>query len=316
MEIVVFGAGVQGTLYAVRLARAGHSVTLIARGQRAAELRRGGAVIRDAATGRSLSVDLPVLEVLPADVRAELCFVFVRREQMDSALDALEKAKALGRFVWIVNHACGSDRIRQTLGPQRVVLGFPGAAGSIQDGVDVYADIPEQATVIEASAPDVVEVLRGAGFRTRMVRDMDAWLVRHAVMITVIACAILDQGGSARRVGANRTLVRDMILAIREGWSALDRLRVAGAPLALRAIFCWVPLPFATHYWSRLLESDRGEVYFAQHTRRSVDEIRALAADVKLLIPDPNCAPHLYKLYSVLRSDAAEEADAKQRRKE
>ena len=35
MTIVILGAGVQGTLYGVRLARAGHSVTFVARGKRA-----------------------------------------------------------------------------------------------------------------------------------------------------------------------------------------------------------------------------------------------------------------------------------------
>jgi ketopantoate reductase len=48
VNIVVFGAGMQGTLYGVRLASAGHRVILVARGQRAAELRRRGAVIEHA----------------------------------------------------------------------------------------------------------------------------------------------------------------------------------------------------------------------------------------------------------------------------
>jgi 2-dehydropantoate 2-reductase len=304
MNIVVFGAGVQGTLYAVRLARAGHSVKLIARDRRADELRRMGAVIRDSATGRSDSVHLPVYDVLPNDLRADLCFVFVRREQIDASLDALTRAKAVDRFVWMVNHACGSEQIRQGLGNNRVVLGFPGAAGSIQDGIDVYLDIPEQPTVIEASAPDVVTLLRGAGFKTRQVLDMDAWLMRHAVMITAIACAILARGGSALEVGSDRALVQDMILAIREGWRVLDGLHLAAAPLALRAIFSWVPLHFATQYWSRLLGSDRGEVYFAHHTRRSVNEIRALVADVTVLISNPNRAPRLSSLYSVLQTES------------
>jgi 2-dehydropantoate 2-reductase len=259
-----------------------------------------GAVISNLATGRSESLNLPVLEVLPDDLRADLCFVFVRREQINAALDCLARAKAVGRFVWMVNHACGSEPISRRLGRARTVLGFPGAAGSVHDGIDVYLDIPEQATVVEASAPDVAKLLRLAGFRTREVHDMDAWLIRHAVMITTIACAILSRDGSARRVGADRLLVQEVILAIREGWRALDGLRLAPAPIGLRMIFVWVPLPIATWYWRHLLGDGRGEIYFAQHTRRSIDEVRALAADVKMWVTDPNRAPHLYQLYSVL----------------
>jgi 2-dehydropantoate 2-reductase len=84
MEIVVFGAGVQGTLYAERLARVGHHVTIIARGRRAGELRRLGAVIRNATSGQTDSFSLPVEETLPNDLRAALCFVFVRRERICS----------------------------------------------------------------------------------------------------------------------------------------------------------------------------------------------------------------------------------------
>ena len=45
MRIMIVGAGVQGTLYGVRLARTGHCVTLIARGRRLEELRERGAAI-------------------------------------------------------------------------------------------------------------------------------------------------------------------------------------------------------------------------------------------------------------------------------
>jgi 2-dehydropantoate 2-reductase len=300
MNIIVFGAGMQGTLYAVRLAQAGHEVTLIARGRRSEELRGMGAVIQNLETGTREAVNLPVLEEVPENLRADFCFVFVRREQIDAALDDLIRAKGVDRIVWMVNHACGSEPISQRLGCTRTVLGFPGTAGAIQDGIDRYVDIPEQATVVEASAPEVAKLLRAAGFRTQEVRDMDAWLKRHAVMITAIGCAILARDGSAYLVGADRLLVKEVILAIREGWRALDGLQVAAASLRLRMIFVWIPLSISTRYWSGLLGDGRGEIYFAQHTRRSICEIRALAKDVTMWVSNPNDAQHLYKLYSVL----------------
>jgi hypothetical protein len=58
MRIMILGAGVQGTLYGVRLARAGHDVTLIARGKRVEELRQRGAVIEDALSIPSCSASL------------------------------------------------------------------------------------------------------------------------------------------------------------------------------------------------------------------------------------------------------------------
>jgi ketopantoate reductase len=60
LRIVVLGAGVQGTVFGVRLANAGHRVTLISRPERAIELRQGGATIQDLKTMRVCTKVLPM----------------------------------------------------------------------------------------------------------------------------------------------------------------------------------------------------------------------------------------------------------------
>ena len=72
---MILGAGVQGTLYAVRLARAGHDMTVIARGTRAAELRRQGAIIEEALNSRTDILQLPIIERLSPGVQADVCLV-------------------------------------------------------------------------------------------------------------------------------------------------------------------------------------------------------------------------------------------------
>jgi 2-dehydropantoate 2-reductase len=102
MTIVNLGAGVQGTLFGVRLARAGHSVTLVARGNHAAELRAQGAAIRDAITGRSDAILLTVVERLASDTCADLCFVLLRCEQPEGVLPELRAASATdGSSSWL-----------------------------------------------------------------------------------------------------------------------------------------------------------------------------------------------------------------------
>ena len=85
----------QGTLYGVRLAQAGHAVTLIARGHRAEELRRHGAIIEHVLTGRREAMQLSLAEALTADLHADLCLVTVRREQLESVIPALSGARWL-----------------------------------------------------------------------------------------------------------------------------------------------------------------------------------------------------------------------------
>lgn len=309
MNIVVLGAGVQGTFYGVRLARAGRDVTLVARGVRAAELRNRGAAIRDALSGQSDVANLPVIDRLAADTIADLCLISVRREQMDDALPDLMAAIRVARFVFLVNHANGSEGLYASLGRRRVILGFPGAAGGIEDGVDRYVEVAEQPTAIETGAPDVAAIIRAAGFRVQVITDMDSWLRRHAVFVTAIAGALYRVDGDPNRLARDSRLVRTFILAIREGWAALDRRGVSPPPLPLRVILLWVPLPFAIAYWRRLMRSSRGEMYFALHTRHAPNELAALAADVRSFIENDAVA-HLRSLYGAIDEAAARSCGA------
>ena len=54
MKILVYGAGVIGTLYAARLRQGGHLVTLLARNQRLADIRRYGLALEDIVSGLSV----------------------------------------------------------------------------------------------------------------------------------------------------------------------------------------------------------------------------------------------------------------------
>jgi 2-dehydropantoate 2-reductase len=302
MRIVVLGAGLQGTLYGVRLASVGHDVTFVARGERAVQLRAKGAAITDALTGRSELLRLPVIEQLEPDTVADLCLVTVRREQLESVLPACAAARQISRFLFMVNHANGSARLYDALGRDRVVLGFPGAAGGVEDGVARYVEVAEQPTAVEPAARDVAATFRGAGFRVDLVRDMDAWLKRHAVFVTAICGALYESDGDARRLAQTPDLVRAFILAVREGWAALDKATVAPAPLALRSIICWVPLPFAVAYWSRLLRAPQGDLYFARHARRAPHEMSALAADVRTATRDA-ALPRLQALFDAIERE-------------
>jgi 2-dehydropantoate 2-reductase len=281
VRIVVLGAGVQGTVFAIRLAMVGHQVTLVARPDRAAELRREGASIQDASTSLISTRMLPVLEKLPPDLVADMCLVTVRREQMETVLPDLLKASAIAQIVLLGNHANRTDHLLTVLGRSRTVLAFPGVAGYREAARIRYIDIPQQHTAVEKRAPGVGSLFREAGFRVDSVPDMDAWLQRHSVFITAMAGALYENGCDASRLAQNTETVRRFVVAVREGWEAQDRKRVGAAPLALRTIMCWVPLSLSVRYWSRLLASSRGDLYFARHARHAPAEMASLADDVR-----------------------------------
>jgi hypothetical protein len=158
-----------------------------------------------------------------------------------------------------------------------------------------YLDIPQQHTVVEERAQDVGSLFREAGFPVDRVRDMDAYLQRHAVFITAIVGALYENGCDAHRLANNPETVRRFIVAVREGWAAQDRKQVGAAPFALRTIMCWVPLGLSAIYWSHLLASPRGDLYFARHARHAPAEMASLADDVRSFLREPE-APGLWRL--------------------
>ena len=301
MRIVVLGAGVQGTVFAVRLATVGHQVTLVSRPGRAAELRREGATIQDVRAPLIRTQALPVLEKLPPDFVADMCLVTVRRDQIEAVLPDLVKASAIPQLVLMGNHANRTDHLRAVLGRSRTVVAFPGIAGYREGGIVRYLDIPQQHTAVEERAPEVGSLFREAGFRVDSVRDMEAWLQRHSVFITAIAGALYENGCDASRLSQNTEAVRRFVVAVREGWAAQDRNGLGAAPLALRTMMCWVPLPLSAMYWSRLLASPQGDLYFARHARHAPSEIESLADDVRSFLREPD-APELQTLLASINT--------------
>ena len=80
MEILVYGAGVIGTLYAARLQEGGHRVTVVARGQRLADIRRYGLVLEDiVGPGRSTTRVDTIERVDPND-QYDIALISVRRD--------------------------------------------------------------------------------------------------------------------------------------------------------------------------------------------------------------------------------------------
>ena len=86
MNILVYGAGVVGTLYAARLRGAGHQVTVLARGVRLADIRRNGLVLDDVVTGNRTITRVAVAEQLLAEDCYDMALVAVRRDQLASIM--------------------------------------------------------------------------------------------------------------------------------------------------------------------------------------------------------------------------------------
>jgi len=86
VRILVFGAGVIGSVYAAGLLQAGHEVVMLARGRRLSDLQTHGLVLEEADSGnRTVLAVQSVGEPAPGD-RYDVVLVPVRSPRQRSAV--------------------------------------------------------------------------------------------------------------------------------------------------------------------------------------------------------------------------------------
>jgi 2-dehydropantoate 2-reductase len=182
-RILIVGAGVIGSLYAMRFFLRGIDVTLLARGERLRDLADNGFRYSEKGTVRTAPVN--IIGRLEADDVYDFIFVAVRYDQMESALESLRENQS--RTLVTLSNAVTYDRFTAISG-SRLLPGFPGAGGDIKDGV-LFADFAGKTYFgeIDGSRSDRVRELAGVFERANLPHeiadDMIAFHRTHAAFI-------------------------------------------------------------------------------------------------------------------------------------
>jgi 2-dehydropantoate 2-reductase len=242
MKLLVYGAGVTGSLFSVRLREAGHDVSLLARGERLAALRRHGVQLAQGDSPVVRRVPVPVVE-RPAD-GYDLIAVFVRAHQVDAVLESL--AGLEGDVLFLLNWAAGPEPLGTVIGQERVLLGFPTAAGTMDGDVVRYrpASFMTRRFPMPIGEPDgratprlerIVQALRTAGINAKAEPQMDAWLKTHAAFVVPLGQAVQAAGGP-RALADDPDAVRRMIRLVRQNLAALPTPPVPRGFAALQTL--------------------------------------------------------------------------------
>ena len=310
MKILVYGAGVIGTLYAAKLQDGGHAVTVLARGQRLADIRRFGLALENVVTGLSSSTSVETIDRLMPDDRYDLVLVTVRRDQLAGITPELEANPRIGTLLFMTNNPTGTGDLADRLGQHRVLFGFPGAGGTLDGHVVRYALIRQQATTLgelrgrrTPSVRRVASALRAAGFTVSLTGNIDAWLKTHAFFVTAVCGAIYRAGGDCGRLSRDDASLTLMTRGVREGFAAMRALGLGVRPFPLRILFTWLPARFAVIYWRRFFVEKMADYVFGRHARAAPDEMRALADDCRTLLEQSGVTAGALKvLYSAIEA--------------
>ncbi|MGO4681263.1 ketopantoate reductase family protein [Microbacterium sp. 2MCAF23] len=266
-RILVIGAGVLGTVYATKLALAGHDVSVaeLSR-QRREELTEHGLVIEALAGGRRESVRVPVLEKIEPDAEFDVAVAIVRKTHIDSILESLAPTR-IRTLLFMVSNADGPQVFIDMVGA-RAVGGFPGAGGAKHGPVVRYSIPPAfmQRTMLSEvdgvptnRVRSLARIFKSAGFVPLVISDLDSWLKSHEGFVAATANATYVARGDGKALGRDASLLRLNVQAIREVYATMDALGIPVAPKWFR-VWQRLPIPVIVAAFRRFVGSPAWEL--------------------------------------------------------
>ena len=312
MNILVYGAGVIGSVYAAQLQEAGYTVTLLARGQRAESLRTHGILLENIRTGQQTTTQVSVVEHLAPTDSYDVVLVTVRMDQLSSILPSLAANHQIPTMLFMLNNPDGMQRL-EMLDPQRVILGFPSIGGSRQGEVIRYAHYPSLAQTMLGKEngrmtprlQHLATAFKKAGFSVALNADMQSWLKTHALFDACILAAVVMTQGSSAKLGRTHKHVVMMVQAVREGLRVLQAQDIPIMPLSMQILFLWIPRWLAVLCWQYILRSSIATLALDSGLQGGLDEVNQMGRDIMVqLQKSPLPTPTLSHLMTFLEISA------------
>ena len=252
MKICILGAGAVGTSFAVRLALAGHDVTLVARGARLDKLTRDGGVVATSPPTTPAPARVTVAAAVDPTCAWDLVLVTVLAHQLDAELfGRLKSCPDSATVMFMFATLAPLDEYRDAVGASRCVFGFP-----VIDARFVEPDGALKHVFMSTGSRTLVTdekwcgVLAAAGIPTKLepAELMQSWHRTHAgLSIGVLG---LMKRAAARNGGVSWA---EASVAVRAVHAALRVVRRAGDRVTPAPIAAFLALPnavLAALFWA------------------------------------------------------------------
>lgn len=307
MNILVYGAGVIGSVYAARLQESGQNVTLLARGQRAESLRAHGIQLEDGFTGQKSTTRVAVVEQLAPTDSYDVVIVTVRLDHLESILPILAANHQIPTLLFLLNNPAGMKQFAQ-LDPQRVLPGFPCVGGAREDNVVRYIisrPIPmvlgEADGRVTPRTRQLASIFKQAGFPVEISSDIQTWLKTHAIVVGSMISTVAMTGGKSARLARTRRNLVMMVQAIREGLLALRAQGTPLTPFSMTLLFLWLPRWLIVALLQAMLRSRVSELGIDAHLDDDIAEVRQMAQEIMAqLRTSPRATPTLNRLLTYI----------------
>lgn len=292
MKILVYGAGVLGCNLARNLFRAGKDVTLLARGNWAAEIKQNGLRVKDKFSPRVSVSRIPVVTKLAPDAQYDVIFVVLRYTQLDSALDTLRENQT--KNIVFVGNNVRPRALAAALPEKNVLFAFALSAGHRESDRVVSIDLKKitvgQLSGAASNAGLIGEIFRGTKYKVVYEPNMEDYLLCHAafVMPAVFACYKTD--GNLKKLRGNTTYLNRLIDANIEGYRAIKN---AGHEILPKADADFESKKYrktCLRFFKLMCATSLGKLCASDHAMNAIDEMSALNRDIKRFFDENGAA--------------------------
>ncbi len=196
LRLAIIGIGGIGSIFAFQLARAGNTVTVIARpgSTRLQQLQRDGGIVDT--TGERAAVQ--VTDQLDESIPYDLILATLPAHQVASVLPALGRSAAL--WVQFMFNTFEPERLAEAVGVHRCSFGMPFVQGSITPEGKLNATIGAGRQKTRMGDERWVSLFNAAGLPSIFDPNMPLWLRCHVplcIAFESIAVAAMRRGGGA-----------------------------------------------------------------------------------------------------------------------
>lgn len=284
-RILIYGAGVIGSIFAGKLALNGNDITMLARGKRLNELQENGIILINAKDEQKEIIEVKTISKLNENDIYDFIIVVVQNYQIREILSDLKKNKS-PNFVFVVNTAKGYDEWISVIGKEKLIVGFPSAGGERESGAvryfigrgikrlfqtttfgDLHNNKSDRLSIL-------IRLFNDSGIPSVKSKDMDAWQKTHVAMVTSIANTLYKYNCNNYELSKHYSDVKIMVRGIKEGFRVLRKCGYKITPNKLK--FYYLPTFMLTFIFKLIMNTKLAEITMAKHCITARQEMLCL----------------------------------------
>ncbi|MDR2097232.1 MAG: ketopantoate reductase family protein [Spirochaetaceae bacterium] len=285
MKILIYGAGVIGSIFAGKIAQKEYGITVLARGNRYTEIKENGIILKNSLTNKMIKVNVKITNTLMEDDIYDYIIVTVQNTQIDEILPVLSKNNSQN-IVFVVNNPLGYKNWAEMVGYDRIIIGFPSAGGERNNGIINYfigtgiSKIFQSTTFGELNGKNtkrlkgLYKIFRKSGFSPSLNNKMDWWQKTHLAVILPIAKALYRYGSNNYELAKSSETIKNMILGTRDLFNVLKNINIKITPTKLN--FYYLPVILLKTIWKIIMRTKIAEYAMAKHTIVGKEELKIL----------------------------------------